>query len=741
MSLNPAGIPQELKDLDQWIVWRSEGNGAKKTKVPYIAALKNDELTYRASSRNPKHWNSFDKALKVYKTTDATGIGFVFSENDPYAVADFDDALEADGAVDPRVEEWLTGLDTYTEVSVSGKGFHVVCEADVGAGASVAGYEVYDRSRYIAMTGNVWSGKGTIESRPEPFRRLSEVVRDRQRRLEGRKSLERRKSAYRPSGADGDGIDVENFLYDNRVSILREVGDAGGRKFQVLCPWLDRHTGGDESGTYVGQFDDGALWFDCKHSHCQSKHWQDFREATQTEDGLAEWSQAFRQRYKITVGNQTASAGAAQTMEQPEQVEQPEEATNILPIAVAEFIEHGRFAVHDAILNGIDPPEELLTDILLAGKAHTIFAPGGAGKTWVLVWIATELVRRGNTVMIFDLENSGRTMSERFEEVGIDPMDAAERLFYFDFPSLHPEVYEGVLEAINPDIVMFDSWVGFLSAEGYDENTATDVSGWSNAYLKPALRRGCATLCLDHVPHEDDDRERGSTRKRDEVDVRWKLSKLGSFDRESTTTVNLWLKKDREGWLPQKLGFELGGNPATGEFTMRRNDDLVHLEMVALTGDEKVALRVLEQATEPLKPSDWQRECEPKGITKRDFYRAKSGLEEKKKTAKKDGFCNVLEPLTEAQGARGADLVQAPFAPEEEKSGSELVQMVQPPKGGLLPDSAPENSGEEQRPSGAFGAGAPEGAAPTAPTGREGRRDDETLGQYMLRIRNERRGE
>ncbi len=694
MTLNPAGIPQELKDRSQWIVWRAEGNGAKKTKVPYIAALKNGELTYRASSRNPKHWTSFDKALKVYKSTDASGIGFVFSEDDSYAVADFDDALEG-GAIDSKVERWLEDLDTYTEVSVSGKGFHVICEADIGAGASIAGYEVYDRARYIAMTGNVWDGRTVIESRPEAFRRLSEIVRERQRRLEGRKSLERRRDAHRTF--DGDGLNLEDFLYDNRVSILREVGDAGGRKFQILCPWVTQHTGGDESGTYVGQFDDGALWFDCKHSHCRHQKWQEFREATQAENGLAEWSQAFRQRYKINVGQRTAGSAAA------EPAAEVEPAAIEVPDAVREFIQHGRFAVHEAILNGIDAPEELLDDILLAGKAHTIFAPGGTGKTWVLVWIATELVRRDKKVVVFDLENSGRTMSERFEEMGIDPMDAAERLWYFDFPSLHPEVYEGVLEHIDPDIVMFDSWVGFLSAEGLDENVATDIAHWANAYLKPALRRGCATLCLDHVPHEDDDRERGSTRKRDEVDVRWKLSKLGNFDRESTATVNLWLKKDREGWLPQKLGFELGGNPATGEFTMRRNDELANLEIIAMTADEKAALRVLESMEGGLRAAEWQRACESEGITKRDFYRAKSKLESKGKTRKVEGLCMVVEPLSSDRGARGAEMVQAPLAPDEKTGGSELVQEVHPPKGGCAPDLHQLSAGKPPDPGG-FGA-------------------------------------
>jgi hypothetical protein len=723
MTLYPANIPAELKDRDAWICWRYEGNGSKPTKVPYIAALKNGELTYRASSRNPKHWNSFDKALKVLKNSDASGIGYVFSEDDPYAVADFDDALK-DGVLDPKILKWLEDLDTYTEISVSGSGFHVICEADVGAGASVAGYEVYDRGRYIAMTGDVWRGKNTVESRPEAFRRLSELVRERQRRLEGRNALQRRKDAHRPFEGEEASLDIEDFLYDNGVSILRQVGDAGGRKFQILCPWLDRHTGGDESGTYAGQFDDGALWFDCKHSHCRHQKWQAFREATQTENGLAEWAERFRRDVKISVGTRRLGSNAEPKPE-PEDLPEAAVAERAEPDLVDEFIRAGRFPVHEAIVNGVDPPEELLEDILLAGKAHTIFAPGGAGKTWVLVWLANQVVRLGKTVLIFDLENSGRTISERFEEVGMDPGAAAERLWCFDFPSLHPEIYEGVLDRIKPDIVMFDSWVGFLSGGGHDENTATDVAAWANDYIRPAKKRNIATLCLDHVPHEDDDRERGSTRKRDEVDVRWKLSKIGEFDRESKAKVLMWLKKDREGWLPGKLSFELGGDPSTGRFVMRRDDDLVQVQIVSYSGDEKAAMGVLAAHPGGLRAAKWQRACESEGVKKRDFYRAKSKLEGKKKVVKIEGVFVAAEPLTNTQGASGADLVQTNSAQTEKPGGSELVQEVHPPKGGCAPDLHQLSAGE---PHDARGFGAT-------------RQERERKYQEMQRRRRERNGE
>lgn len=254
----------------------------------------------------------------------------------------------------------------------------------------------------------------------------------------------------------------------------------------------------------------------------------------------------------------------------------------------------GRVLLGRAILNGIDPPTELLPDILLAGKAHNIFAPGGVGKTWVLVWIATELVKRGKRVVVFDLENGFRTYAERFEEMGGEPEELDRLLHYYPFPVFDAESYARMLDEDKPDLVMFDSWIGFLAAEGRDENEAADISAWAEAYSKPALRRGTAVVVLDHVPHEHDDRERGSRRKRDEVDVAWRLTKIGDFDRERVGLLAMTRVKDREGWLPERLTFEIGGDVGTGRFVMQRNDDLAPVKIIHLDAKQRAALAVLE---------------------------------------------------------------------------------------------------------------------------------------------------
>lgn len=375
----------------------------------------------------------------------------------------------------------------------------------------------------------------------------------------------------------------------------------------------------------------------------------------------------------------------------------------------------GRVLLGRAIMNGVDPPTELLPDILLAGKAHNIFAPGGVGKTWVLVWIATELVRRGKKVVVFDLENGFRTYAERFEEIGGDPERMDDLLYYYPFPVFDRDSYGKMLDELQPDLVMFDSWIGFLAADGRDENESNDISAWAEAYSKPALRRGTAIVVLDHVPHEHDDRERGSRRKRDEVDVAWRLAKIVDFDRERIGTLSMSRVKDREGWLPERLTFEIGGDPETGRFTMQRNDSLATVQIVHLSEFERSALGVLESFGEAgASTSQWFekiREVEENPMSKATLHRTRRNLSEKGKIEESSsGY--VAKSIPHSGGVSGvSDTLQTQFdtgapggvspggeSPTGTSPRSEAVPGDTPPlRLGPVPDVGGFGATEEER--------------------------------------------
>lgn len=159
----PENIPFELKQLDQWVCWKLESRAghndkSKMTKVPYCAF----DGT-RASSTDPRTWTSFSEAIRAVTEFGFNGVGFVLTENDPYVGIDLDDAVDENGEIRSEQADLLNKLDSYTERSQSGKGFHVIVRGGTPNGDSMnkrdalgpgQGLEIYFAKRFWVVTGD-----------------------------------------------------------------------------------------------------------------------------------------------------------------------------------------------------------------------------------------------------------------------------------------------------------------------------------------------------------------------------------------------------------------------------------------------------------------------------------------------------------------------------------------------------------------------------------------------------------
>jgi RepB DNA-primase from phage plasmid len=76
-----------------------------------------------------------------------------------------------------------------------------------------------------------------------------------------------------------DGPDLDLAPYLENVQVLGILADSKGTKYQIVCPWVAEHTGGDRTGTRIGQRTNGALWFHCDHAHCEGRTWREFKRA------------------------------------------------------------------------------------------------------------------------------------------------------------------------------------------------------------------------------------------------------------------------------------------------------------------------------------------------------------------------------------------------------------------------------------------------------------------------------
>jgi|SRR5215213_4117798 len=355
----------------------------------------------------------------------------------------------------------------------------------------------------------------------------------------------------------------------------------------------------------------------------------------------------------------------------------------------------GRVLLGKVIREGIEPPAVLVDDVLLEGKTHAIYGPSGFGKTYVLLWAALRVIERGAPVLIFDNENNVSIMAERLEQLGADPDQIDRLLHYHPFPELPTteegrQLYEARLDRIKPGLVGFDSWISFLASNGLDENSSNDISTFSAHYLQPARRRGITTLMLDHVPH-DGNHARGSTRKRDEVDVMWSLGRLLPFDRDRVGTITLTRVKDREGWVPQSVTFSVGGD-GKGGFVFARSAGTAETEEEdGLKDSERKSLQALKTFGESgARAVEWQKTAAAVDVARRTFYGAKAALvskgfvlQEKQRyfvagAERCNGGALHQDAPTQGKGAEGAAAYRAaPSAPPGTSDSGESVPLKQ----------------------------------------------------------------
>jgi KaiC/GvpD/RAD55 family RecA-like ATPase len=153
-------VPEELKKLRQWVNWKmlTRAND-RPTKVPVHPGGTS------ASSTDATTWSDFDSVVSA--ASKFSGIGFVFSPNDPYCGIDFDACRDPKtGAISEWAKPWLKRLDSYSEISPSETGVKVWIKGKLPfesgkktllpqykTGDKTPAIEVYDHARYFAVTG------------------------------------------------------------------------------------------------------------------------------------------------------------------------------------------------------------------------------------------------------------------------------------------------------------------------------------------------------------------------------------------------------------------------------------------------------------------------------------------------------------------------------------------------------------------------------------------------------------
>lgn len=111
-----------LKQLPIWVCWKYAERDGKQTKIPI-----NPQTGGNAQSNNPATWATYEQATAAAEKHKYNGVGFMFS--DGICGIDMDNVI-GNPELEALVKEIIYLMNTYTEVSPSGNGYHIIFRCD-----------------------------------------------------------------------------------------------------------------------------------------------------------------------------------------------------------------------------------------------------------------------------------------------------------------------------------------------------------------------------------------------------------------------------------------------------------------------------------------------------------------------------------------------------------------------------------------------------------------------------------
>jgi hypothetical protein len=150
------------------VLWRGKDRIEKQMGEVKLNKIPVDPQTLaNADTTDPTTWGTFDAcvaalpvALEEWEQDNPStyrggGIGFVFTEQDPYCGIDLDGCVDpSTGTIAPWAQKHLATLESYAESTPSGTGLHILLEGrPPPRGRKKGKIETYDYARFFTMTG------------------------------------------------------------------------------------------------------------------------------------------------------------------------------------------------------------------------------------------------------------------------------------------------------------------------------------------------------------------------------------------------------------------------------------------------------------------------------------------------------------------------------------------------------------------------------------------------------------
>jgi putative DNA primase/helicase len=466
-----GGIPAELEKIPQWVGWKAEQRPGeeKARKVP-----KNPRTGRNAATNKPETWATYEQAQAAVKRNHLNGLGFVFTKEAGIAGVDLDGCIDESGRMAEWAQATIDQLDSYTELSPSGRGVHILVRGSVPAGLKTSQVEIYDCGRFFTITGkHLPTTPTSIQARQDELTALY----------------------HRHKTADKRQAD-KTALSDSELLALAHNAK-NGAKFTGLWNGDTADYNGDESAA------DLAL---C----CLLAFWTG--KDTAAIDRLFRQSRLYRPKWDEkhaadgrSYGEMTIGRAIAQTKD----VYDPTTTTNGESVEPAAGIL--RPTLLSDLLNQEFPPLIFLVDRLLA-KGHLAVFGGRpkSGKSWLGLQMAQAIdsgqpflgldTRRGR-VLYIALEDGERRVYQRCKEMKWQPARAAVsfQIPVFDGDGVPGPGVSQLWELVGKyDLIIIDTLIATLSGRA-DENNNTQMGVIMNELARFAHETDTAVLLVHHT--------------------------------------------------------------------------------------------------------------------------------------------------------------------------------------------------------------------------------------------------
>jgi hypothetical protein len=453
-----------LRQRAQWVCWRFEERNGNRAKVPI-----NPHDGAFASIVDAATWATFGEACTAASAYD--GIGFVFSDEDPFCGIDLDPT--DDPVIRARQVKLYEHFNSYSERSPSGSGLHIIVRGNVPAGRRRDKIEVYSSARFFTMTGDVVND-AAISERQDLLSQLWHEM------APAGAAVSDASAFYRSA------TEADDAIYE------RAAGAANGDKFVRL--WNGDGSdlpGSDKSGSAIDQALVNMLAFYTKNPAQIEQLWlrspQGQRDKTRSRADYR--ASTIRRAFDNELPTMNFDGLAAQWRAVAES------GKPALPAPVAP---PGAWPVPSSIggdewLMSRSSPQAIVANLIYQ-DVGTIIAAGGTGKTTFVEWLAIHValgiefcgraVLAPGRVVLLTAEDSREILVARLRKIAAAMFPHGTRTI---------EEHEAIMAAIRSSIIIVDVSANVLRLTCVERDVvrvdiaAVDALAASLGPLRPSL--------------------------------------------------------------------------------------------------------------------------------------------------------------------------------------------------------------------------------------------------------------